>query len=386
MDILRSTITALLFVSGCDSGTTTATSDDLDTEATNDLPNADSGMPSLDWGPVASSLDAQVADGRLDGFAFAVRTGAAEPLFLYDGGSLSTEDLVPTDSSIKPITGTIILTLVRDGDLALADDMGSLLGWTGPEAAVTVAELMSFTSGFDGNASCLSPPPTLASDGTLLEPGDRTSLAACAEEIRSSGLIDEPGTAFHYGGSHQAVLASVVATVLDERFSDWDTLFDRQIRQPLGLSRDDIRYSNNRVAGSAVATAAGMSRVLEGLAMDLGVLSRSAAPVLPPDLAMALVTDRTGPGVDRSDTPWRVEPEADPAFGYGIWLDCPDPARSPEGCLLFGSGAHGSTSWIDVDGGYVGSLALYQDGLLGYRAGYAAMHELAPLVRELLGR
>jgi len=380
-------LVCVLLLAGCHNDSASMTADSgPDLDAGDAAPDADSGVPSLDWEPVATALDARVADGRLSGFAFAVRTGGAEPVFVYDGGTLSREDLVPTDSSIKPITSALVLTLVRDGDLALEDNLGSLLGWTGPEAAITVAELLAFTSGFDGSAACLSPAPRITRDGTLLEPGDSTSLADCAEEIRSGGLIDDPGTALHYGGSHQAVLASAVATTLDERFADWDTLFDLQIRQPLALSRDDIRYTNNRVAGSAVATAAGMSRVLEVLAMDLGVLSRSGAPLLPSELAMAFVTDRTGPGVDRSDTPWRIVAEADPAFGYGIWLDCPDPARSPEGCLLFGSGANGSTSWIDVDGGYVASLALYQGSLLGYRDGYDAMREVAPLVREVLGR
>jgi len=301
-------------------------------EATDSGNPPDTGAPTLDWGPVAAALDARVADGRLDGFAFAVRTGGPEPVFVHDGGALTRDALVPTDSSIKPVTGAIVLTLVRDGDLALDDDLGSVLGWTGPEAAITVAELLAFTSGFDGGASCLSPPPVLNARGVLIEPGDRASLADCAEAIRAGGLIDEPGTAFHYGGSHQAVLAHAVSETLDERFTDWDTLFEQQIRGPLGLTRDDVRYTNNRVAGSAVATAAGMSRVLEALAMDLGVLSPSGPGLLPSELAAAFVTDRTGPGVERTDTPWRAVPDTDPAFGYGIWLMCPDPERSPRGC------------------------------------------------------
>ncbi len=343
-------------------------------------------LPERDWGAVTAALDAMVDDGRLRGFSFAVRVGEPDPAFVHAGGFLDHDSLVPTDSSIKPVTGLIALSLVDDERLALDDTLGSVLGWDGPEAAVTVEQLLAFTSGFDGSAGCLSPPPSLTDAGQLIERPDRASLADCAAEIRAGGLLDDPGTAFHYGGSHQALLARVVEVALGDDFEGFEGLLAARVRSGLGLSADDLRYSNNRVAGSAVATAAGMSRVYEALAMDLGVLARDAATprLLSSALTTSFVTDRTGPGVDRTDTPWRLVPDVDLAFGLGIWLDCPEAAASPEGCRLVGSGANGSTSWIDVPGGYAATLALYEGSLAGFVDGYAAMEELAPLVRTAL--
>lgn len=335
------------------------------------------------WSEVRDALDEAVDSGELLGFSFTIRDGSDGPAFFHAGGAYRLDQALPTDSSIKPMTGLLAMTLVRDGVLGLQDRMGDRLGWTGPEADVTVEQLMSFTSGFDGSAPCLSPPPSIL-DGRLVEPPSRESLVDCAATIRAAGLVVEPGRAFTYGGSHQALLATAVEAATGQ---DWNALFEARVMEPLALDAQDLRYVNNRVAGSAVATSAGASKVYEALAMDLEVLPRrpGSGSLLSPAQARDFVADRTAFPVDRSDSPWRLVPGADLHFGLGIWLDCPDHDRAPDQCLYVGSGANGSTSWIDVDGGYVASLALFQRSFLGYRDGYDVMKRLVPLIRKALG-
>jgi CubicO group peptidase (beta-lactamase class C family) len=312
---------------------------------------------------------------------FAIACDAtAEPLLVHSGGAFDDDTLVPLDSSIKPTTSLLIHTLIRDGLLNDDDTLGELLGWASPEGDVRVDQLLSFTSGFPGSSTCLTPPPMLRG-GTLVVPPNRTTLAECAEQVRAGGLFASPGTEFHYGANHQLILAVVAETVT--RMS-WDALFEARVLTPLGFTADQLGYRNNRVAASATSTAMYYSTVFRAIASDAGLLDADATSLLiPRERADAFLADyiRTN-DVTITDSPWMAT-SREVHFGLGIWILCGDYA-DPATCLYLGSGGNGTTAWMDPVGNYVAALVLYQGSFTGYRVGADVMEELVPAIRTAL--
>jgi CubicO group peptidase (beta-lactamase class C family) len=334
----------------------------------------DAGDP---WSVVRARLDEAVADGTIPGWQLAVRDGTTLR-FSGAGGAYTEDTEIPFDSCIKPVTSALVLSLVRDDLLALDDTLASLAAWEGPEGAVTVDSLLTFASGFDGDAPCLTPPPMLRM-GRLTVPPDRASLADCTEEVRAGGLVAEPATEFRYGGVHQMILAWLAETRTGR---DWSTLFAERIDGPLGLG-GRIVYRNNRVAASATGDARALSAVFERLGRDGGwIASEDGTPSLLPEALVEVLFRDVYPDVEVIDTPWEATGD-DVHFARGAWRDCEDHTTAT-GCLLFGSGANGTTAWIDPEGRYAAALVFYQGRFTGYRDGYVLMRELAPTIRAAL--
>ena len=86
------------------------------------------------WAEVRQALDDEINSGGLAGFAFTVRSGADTLAFEHEGGRYRLDQPLPTDSSIKTMTGLLIMTLIRDGVFGLSDNMAQRLGWVGPRA------------------------------------------------------------------------------------------------------------------------------------------------------------------------------------------------------------------------------------------------------------
>jgi CubicO group peptidase (beta-lactamase class C family) len=339
-----------------------------------DDPTTDPGDtdPGPDFAAVEAALEAAVLDGTLLGYSFALATEDGAPVLRLGGGDYAPDQPIPMDSCSKPLTGWTALQVVESGALSLDTRLADVLGWTGPEGDVTVRQLMSFTSGFDGGARCLSPPATLDASGNLVIRPNRSTLAECAETIRQAGLLDEPGTVFHYGGSHQNLLAHVVEVATGRR---WDEIFLTEVLAPAGLS-DEVFYASNRVAGSAVGQASAVAQLFWRMGSSAGRLP--GTPTMNPELAAAFFRSETADPVDRADSPWRTIGE-DVEFGLGIWIDC-----EGDDCIYVGSGANGSTAWIDPASGHAAALLLYQRDLRGYRDGYAVLQDILPRVREAL--
>lgn len=370
-----------LALAGCGGGASTV----VDAGAT--VPGSDAGPPAVDAGgdrfaAVRAELDRALTSGEVPGFSFVLRDASETPLFEHAGGAYTRDQLIPLDSSIKPVTSLVILSLVDDGMLALDDTLAEHLGWSGPEGTVTVEQLLAFSSGYSGAIDCLSPVATLDASGTLRVPRTSTPLAQCADELRAAGLIATPGAEFHYGGTHQMLLALIAERVTGQT---WDALFDARVRAPLGLGDEDIRYVSNRVAGSAVGTAPAHARIYRQIALEAGLLGETPSePIFfGPELAARFLDDYIAAhGVTIVQTPWdRLDREAH--FGLGIWIDCRDFA-DPATCVYVGAGANGTTVWIDPRTRHVAALVLYQRSLTGYVRGVALMDRLLPLVRDAL--
>ena len=102
-----------------------------------------------------------------------------------------------------------------------------MLGRPGAEGAVTLRQLLSFTSGLPPENRC-----TYESTVTL---------ADCVATISQAGLEATPGTQFDYGSVHLAVAGRMAEAVTGQA---WNELFASQLRDPLGLPADIVYYAN----------------------------------------------------------------------------------------------------------------------------------------------
>jgi D-alanyl-D-alanine-carboxypeptidase/D-alanyl-D-alanine-endopeptidase len=113
------------------------------------------------------------------------------------------------------------------GYLTLESTTGQVLGWPGDQGAITLRQLMSFTSG-------LAPENQCTYDSTV-------TLDECVTTISQTALIAAPGTEFDYGSVHLDVAGRMAEVVTGE---PWNELFAQEIRDPLGLPADIVYYAN----------------------------------------------------------------------------------------------------------------------------------------------
>ena len=173
-------------------------------------------------------------------------------------GSFSADQRVAIASSSKMVAGLVILRLVDQGFLTLDSTTGAVLGWTGPQSAITLRQLLSFTSGLDREMPC-----------TLLAGID---LADCVASISQQPLVAAPGTRFDYGSTHLHVAARMAEVVTGQ---SWANLFATQLKAPLGLTSPDLAWytaprqalgtTNPLIAGGIRAT---MNEYAKILALD----------------------------------------------------------------------------------------------------------------------
>jgi D-alanyl-D-alanine-carboxypeptidase/D-alanyl-D-alanine-endopeptidase len=173
---------------------------------------------------------------RAAGAAFTAQGITGMGLSIYDAngvkrfermyGTFSADQRVAIASSSKMVAGLVILRLVDQGFLTLDSTTGAILGWTGPQAAITLRHLLSFTSGLDREAPC-----------TLLAGVD---LADCVATIsRQQQLVAAPGTRFDYGSTHLQVAARMAEVVTGQ---SWANIFATQLKTPLGLTSPDLAW------------------------------------------------------------------------------------------------------------------------------------------------
>ena len=115
-------------------------------------------------------------------------------------GTFAPDQRVAIASSSKMVAGLVILRLVDQGFLTLDSTTGAVLGWTGPQGAITLRQLLSFTSGLDARSAVHFVSGHHA--GGLR--GDR---------FRSRRWWRAPGTRFDYGSTHLHVAARMAEVV-----------------------------------------------------------------------------------------------------------------------------------------------------------------------------
>jgi len=307
----------------------------------------------------------------IPGMGLSIYNAQGEKVFEEMYGTFSADQRVAIASASKMAAGLTLLRLVSQDFLSLDSTTGEVLGWTGPQAEITLRHLLSFTSGMEGEHAC-----------TLL-PG--LSLAECVALIGARPLAAAPGTRFDYGSTHLQVAARMAEVVTGE---SWNEIFDTQIRTPLELDDEMVFYTaprqaegttNPLIAGGLRAT---MNEYASLLALEYNRGSHEGVSLIDGALIDQQASEPY-PDADIFSSPYSA---LSLNFHYGLtaWLECTPPAVD---CAVFSSpGAFGFTPWVDRDGGYYAILGMEISNNQTPVVSFAVnlQQELKPLIRAAM--
>ena len=341
---------ALLIVAGCpeppgDDDDTTGAFDDDDDSGDDD----DSAGGLDDWEPLRAAIDASeledvtVLIGTADGVAF-----------VHEKGTSQSDTVYALASASKWLSSVTALRLAEEGTLTLEDNPQDHLSWwtadaADPRSAITVEQLLSFTSGFGGDI-----------DGVpCVEDGDST-LEACAQEIHDTLHTYEPGSTFHYGPAHLQVVAAMASAATSRR---WHRLFRQQIGDPLGMAPTTgfalPSLDNPRAAGGGTGSAQDYASFL--IALSSGQLLSAAS-------LEVMAADHTGDGVTLAGLPATAMDGRSWHYGLGCWRECAGETHTAD-CekpgVLSSPGAFGFYPWWDQGRGLWGVVATQLIGVGG---------------------
>jgi CubicO group peptidase (beta-lactamase class C family) len=291
---------------------------------------------------VDAAARAAFASQSISGMGLAIYTRDGVKVFEQMYGNFSPDQRVAIASASKLVSGVTIFRLIDQGLLTLDSTTAEVLGWTGPNGAITLRHLLSFTSGLPPENRCTYQP--------------EVTLADCVELISESTLDADPGARFDYGSTHLAV-AGRMAEVVTGRL--WNDLFGELIRDTIGMPSDIVYYTNAlRAEGTANPLLAGgllvsmneYERLLH-FVYDKGVWQGRA--VLAPAI-FDLQTIAPYPDAEIGDSPADNTPDV--RYGLTAWLECATPET---GCATISSpGVFGFTPWIDRSAGYYAILGM----------------------------
>jgi len=332
--------------------------------------------------PTTAIPDSFTAVDRAASAAFLAQGISGMGLAIYDAngvkrfekmyGTFAPDQRVAIASSSKLVAGLVLMRLVDQGFLSLDSTTGAVLGWTGPQAAITLRQLLSFTSGLEREAAC-----TLSGGITL---------ADCVAIVSRQPLVAAPGTRFDYGSTHLHVAARMAEVVTG---ATWADLFDTQLKSPLGLTSPDLAWytaprqasgtTNPLVAGGIRAT---MNEYAKFLALDFNRGLFQGNRLVADPLFTAQSTEPY-PNAAIGNSPF-VNAGFNFRYGLAAWLECPPPATN---CAVLSSpGAFGFTPWFDREAGYYAILGMEvtesQSGVVSFAVNLA--QELKPLIRSAL--
>ncbi len=319
-----------------------------------------------DFAPVVQAIE---SDDSSD-FAVLIGNGAGI-LFEYVKGSFPVTGQRAIGSSSKWYTSATIMQLVDQGTLKLSDHPQDFLPyWTrsasDPRSRITLAQLLSFTSGFNGDP---------VSGGCTDDPA--TTLQACARTIYEGNVASAPGAAFSYGPQHMHIAAAMAEQATGQSFN---AIFRTRLADPLGMTVAS-RYvlpssANPLVSGGAASTARDYALFLQALLNGTGVAERDT-----------FLQDRTA-GIPFLFRPNGVEQAGDWHYALGAWLECDEAAFEPScaAARIYSSpGSFGWTPWIDLKNGYFALIARRGERFSTPQA-IGLEQSLQPLIEAVLRR
>ncbi len=311
-----------------------------------------------EWALLLTS-ELEAASSSVD-FLFFLEDAAGEQ-YLYTRGNAGLDTPYKPASTSKWVTAAIILTLADNGLMALDDspeDYFAKREWptneNDPLRGITLAQLLSFTSGLDEEVPCLNNP-----EGDFFR-----CITAIAQ--RNGGISadpGEPGASFHYGSAHLQVAGAMA--VRAGGYDNWTELFNA-FRTKTGLfPNSDYRLpsaANPRLAGGMIWTARDYIDFIRAFKngsfyKDKTLISQASGDRL--DSAAIGYS----PAWERLGEEWH--------YGYGMWIECPAPGWNPDEAVQVSSpGAYGAYPFWNKKYGYFGIVA--RQGRLGtFQEGYA---------------
>ena len=380
--MIRSSLVALLLLVACgddssvgqvDAGPMDGGSTDVGSTADSaaaDSAAADSGLPSLDTAAIRELMMRALpeAPAGIEGITLIVHDASDRRIIEETVGSFEADRRVPIASASKLVTGLVLLRLVDSETLALGDTPGGVLGWDETTAAdATLDHLGGFVSGMEPEAGCLFNPAM--------------TLQGCVATLSSVAPQAAPGATFQYGSTHQAVAAAMAEVASGE---SWATLFERELKGPLGLNAPGLRYytlpkerlgdDNPLVAGGMQASADEYMTMLallfhRGMHGDTRLISEES---------IARMGENGYP--DATVDPMLAATNL--RYSWSSWINCPGAASPCEN--ITSPGAFGFTPWVDRESGYYAVLAMESDGLDGPGFSVPLMELLRPQIEALL--
>lgn len=200
------------------------------------------------------------------------------------------------------------------------------------------------------------------------------TLEKCADIILATPLQIPPGTGFIYSGASMMVGGRMAEIATGK---DWNTLFQEEIAQPLGMSSMHYEAMNPRVPGGARSNMDDYGKLL---AMILNHGVRDGKQILSEKTLIEMRTDQSG-GVPIRQSPNSVFASLNPEtpktrYGIGEWLDLMD--AQGHGIEVSSTGAFGYTPWIDLKYNVAGVLLVestYQKSTPVYVGLKKAIHQ-----------
>ena len=320
----------------------------------------------------AAMVFSEEAPGSIPGMALHIAGRDGEVLFGRTYGNFDPGQRVAVASASKLITALVLLRLAGQGFLELESTTAEVLGWSGETGAITLEQLLSFTSGLPPGADCIR--------------SAAVTLAACVAEIATLAPLAAPGQRFDYGSTHLHVAARMAEVVTGD---SWNAIFATQLGTPLGLSEEARYYTfprtrlgeaNPLAAGGLVVTLEEYTRLL---ALVLNGGRHQGNPLIPSALIDRIFVNPF-PDAELGSEPELVEVRGY-RYGLGAWLECDTPAS---GCAIASSpGWFGWTPWVDRERGYLAILAMEDEaavptGATTFSVGLS--DELKPLIEVAL--
>ena len=338
------------------------------------------------WKIVRSTLE---ANQNIRNAVVVVGTKDDGRLLVTEKGRLgiTSSSTLESASLIKWITGVTILKLVQEGVIeSLNDHPQQYLDWWTSDpndmrSNVTIQQLLSFTSGFQGKPiSVTQTPPCIRGDDDTTT---TTTIEECAKQIYNDWFEYIPGTTYYYSPSHHQILASIGLAATGK--SSWQSLFEEYVALPLNMTQTIYNVpseSNPRVAGGAISSADDIEAfLLKGILrkklLDSDFVDTMKADGTPSDEVHFEYSPMTTSGDNINNS----------SFHYGIgsvWLECPKKIFdncAPDQIIVSSTGAYGFHAWIDFKTGIYGILAMRQilgDGDTALKAAW----ELRPFINE----
>lgn len=332
----------------------------------------------VNWAAVDRAVDDAFATGTAPGIAVAIYAPDGRPLHSRVRGDMALDRNIAVASASKMVSGLAILRLVDQGFLSLDATTGAVLGWAGPQGAITLRQLLSFTSGL----------PTIFTPGSGADctRNPLVTLAQCVDDLGQRGLSWTPGSRFEYGNTHLHVAARMAEVATG---AGWANIVAVQLRQPLSLPGSVAYYTAPRQSTGTInpLVAGGLRITMDEYGRILGVIYNRGSHNGQVLLAASLVEQMGRDPFPTAVTGFSPYANFGLAREYGLtaWLECATPFT---GCNdITSPGAFGFTPWIDRDGGYYAIVGMEVDGF-GEVSQFSVDLSLAlrRLIRAALGR
>jgi CubicO group peptidase (beta-lactamase class C family) len=266
-------------------------------------------------------------------------------------GDHTLDTVVILASTSKMPSVSLLMALHDDDalDFDIESTIDNYLPWEGVYGDRTTAQLLSNTSGIPGLFKLRVYGPHMCQFSS------NTTLDQCARILYSVELEGSvaPGTVFDYGGSQWQLSGAVAEHVAN---STWVQAFDTYIAEPCDLevftygnmwliqnqwngSPDSLRGQQNaHIEGGAITNLQDYAKILlmhlhGGRCGDTQVMSRESVNLMQRNRTAALGTN----------------------YGLAWWIA---PGSEGESTVVYDPGAFGSVSWLDMERGIGGYVAI----------------------------